>query len=103
MEHQDWTTVSFKKPVKTVTKQPNIDPEVKKFKQLEESDNIIKIVKVSNEDKIKITKLRLAKKLTQEELNVKLCLKKDTIKCIENGTHEYNKLLINKIVNFLIK
>jgi len=101
-EHQDLKTIVFtKKP--TPKKQIQIDPTYKKMKQLEENngETPIKLLTVSDEDKKIIQSLRLQKKFTQDDLNKKLALKKDTIKEIENGKHPKNIQLTNKIKKFL--
>jgi DNA-binding XRE family transcriptional regulator len=112
MFFQDWNPVTLKKmggasmsklSAKHVA---NFDPEAKRAKLLDSYNAETpapKIEKVSAEDKKELTQLRILKKLTQEQLNQQLNLKKDTIKQIENGTHEKNKQLTNKIRAFLSK
>jgi DNA-binding XRE family transcriptional regulator len=82
-----------------------IHPEQKKIAQLETiTDGVApKVEKISADDKKEITQLRILKKLTQDQLNVKMNLPKDTIKHMENGTHEKNKALTNRIKAFLSK
>jgi len=112
MFFQDWNPVTLKKmggasmSKLTAKHVANFDPEVKRAKLLDSYNAETpapKIEKVSAEDKKEITQLRILKKLTQDDLNKHLNLKKDTIKNIENGTHEKNKQLTNKIKAFLSK
>lgn len=114
MSFQDWTPVTLCKMggaamsrvgVKNINVKPSIDPEVKRARLLDANSAgpLPKFDKVSAEDKKEITQLRILKKLTQEQLNTALNLKKDTIKTIENGTHEKNKALTSKIKAFLLK
>jgi ribosome-binding protein aMBF1 (putative translation factor) len=98
---QDWVPVVFKKKAPP-KKQIHIDPTFKKMKQLEDSDIPIQIKTVSAEDKKIIETLRIQKKLSQVQLNVKLSLKKDTIKDIESGIFSKNNQITNKIKKFLI-
>jgi DNA-binding XRE family transcriptional regulator len=106
---QDWTPVTLKKKGTSTDRKPinkiQVDPAAKRAQQLDafNAGPPPKIEKVSPEDKREITQLRILKKITQEELNKRLNLKKDTIKTIENGTHEKNKALTNKIKEFLSK
>jgi DNA-binding XRE family transcriptional regulator len=85
--------------------QPQVDPELKRSRMLDANNAgpLPKIEKVSLEDRKEITQLRILKKLTQDELTKRLNLQKDTIKNIENGTHEKNKALTSKIKAFLSK
>uniref|UniRef100_A0A6C0B0A8 HTH cro/C1-type domain-containing protein n=1 Tax=viral metagenome TaxID=1070528 RepID=A0A6C0B0A8_9ZZZZ len=104
---QDWKTVTLNKmgtkQVKPVG--PQINPLEKRARLLDayNAGPAPKIEKVSPEDKRDITQLRILKRMTQSELDKQLNLKKDTIKTIENGTHEKNKQLIQKIKAFLTK
>jgi DNA-binding XRE family transcriptional regulator len=108
---QDWTPVVLKKKGSTDRTSHDkkgsiqVDPAAKRAQQLDafNAGPPPKIEKVSPEDKREIIQLRILKKITQEELNKRLNLKKDTIKTIENGTHEKNKALTNKIKEFLSK
>jgi DNA-binding XRE family transcriptional regulator len=112
MSFQDWKPVVLSKMggaamskvgVKNV--QPQVDPELKRARMLDANNAgpLPKIEKVSVEDRKEITQLRILKKLTQDELTKRLNLQKDTIKNIENGTHEKNKALTSKIKAFLSK
>jgi len=102
LDHQNWEPVLFKKKEQP-KKQIHIDPNYKKMKELENDngDLPIKTDKIPEADRKFIQSFRIQKKLTQDELNVKLSLKKDTIKEIENGKHPKNALLVNKIKKFL--
>lgn len=106
--HQDWKPITLQKmggaTVSRVVAKP-IHPEQKKLATLELiTDGVApKVEKVSAEDRKEITQLRILKKLTQEQLNVRMNLAKDTIKRIENGTYEKNKGLTNRIKEFLSK
>ena len=106
MSCQDWTPVILRKNnvYKQETKPP-IHPDAKRVRMLDAYNEgpTPKLEKVSTEDKKELTQLRILKKLTQEELNQRLHLKKDTIKTIENGTHEKNKQLTQKIKAYLVK
>ena len=104
--HQDWKPITLQKmggaTFSKVVARP-IHPEQKKLATLELiTDGVApKVEKVSSEDRKEITQLRILKKLTQEQLNVRMNLAKDTIKRIENGTYEKNKGLTNRIKEFL--
>jgi DNA-binding XRE family transcriptional regulator len=80
-----------------------VHPEQKRLTQLDAiTDGVApKIEKVSSDDKKEIIQLRMIRKLTQEDLNKRMNLPKDTIKRIENGTHEKNKSLTNRIKEYL--
>ena len=91
---------------KMTQKMSQVDPATKRARMLDAYNAETpapKIEKVSTEDKKEITQLRILKKLTQDQLNIRLNLPKDTIKSIENGTHKKNKELTNKIISFLSK
>jgi DNA-binding XRE family transcriptional regulator len=114
MSFQDWKPVILTKMGgSTVSRvsakvkpQPQYDPATKRAKLLDAFNadgSLPKIEKVSVEDKKEITQLRILKKMTQDQLNTTLNLKKDTIRSIENGTHEKNKALTSKIKIFLSK
>ena len=101
---QDWKTVVWTKPVPKA-KQQQIDPKFKKLNELDNAniDNSMHIDRISKEFCQKIIKLRNDKKLSQKQLANSLNLKEDIIKSIENGSHKNDKLLFNKIINFLSK
>jgi DNA-binding XRE family transcriptional regulator len=112
MSFQDWKPVVLSKMggatmskvgVKNVP--APIDPCLKRSRMLDENNAgpLPKLEKVSSEDRKEITQMRILKKLTQDELTKKMNLQKDTIKNIENGTHEKNKALTSKIKAFLSK
>ena len=112
MSFQDWKPVTLCKMggaamsrVSVKNTASLVDPEVKRARMLDANNvgPLPKFEKVSAEDKKEITQMRILKKLTQEQLNVALNLKKDTIKTIENGTHEKNKALTSRIKAFLSK
>jgi DNA-binding XRE family transcriptional regulator len=107
---QDWKPVTLHKMGPKQSKQvkpipPAVNPEVKRTRMLDSSNDGTgpKIEKVSAEDRKEIMQLRLLRKITQSDLDKQLSLKKDTIKLIENGTYEKNKMLTNKIKEFLKK
>ena len=100
MEHQDWTHIILKKQ-HTPPKQIQLNPVISKMNKLDNSEDIIKIEKISEEDKKTIINLRILKKMSQKVLAQKLNIKEDVIKSIENGTHPKNKQLTNKIKTFL--
>jgi len=113
---QDWKPVTLNKmggaamskldAQKMSQKMSQFDPATKRARILDAYNAETpapKIEKVSAEDKKEITQLRILKKLTQDELNTRLNLTKDTIKNIENGTHKKNKELTYKIKTFLQK
>jgi ribosome-binding protein aMBF1 (putative translation factor) len=64
-------------------------------------DQMVKTDTVPEVDRKLINTLRMQKKLSQDQLNSKLSLKKDTIKDIESGKHPKNGLLVSKIKKFL--
>uniref|UniRef100_A0A6C0I464 HTH cro/C1-type domain-containing protein n=1 Tax=viral metagenome TaxID=1070528 RepID=A0A6C0I464_9ZZZZ len=110
--YQDWKPVTFHKMggaavSKVGCAHATHSQEQKKFRQLDSlnlTDSAAPIQeRVSVEDRKEITQLRILKKLTQDQLNIKMNLQKDTIKRIENGTHEKNKGLTNRIKDFLKK
>ena len=102
--HQDWTPCVLQKTVQNnQNKQKHVDPSVIKMAKLDKADDIQPIEKVSDEDRKLITKLRVEKKLTQEELCKALNLEKKVINHIELGQHLKNKQLINRIKNYLEK
>jgi hypothetical protein len=112
MSFQDWKPITLSKlggtsKSKTGVKNivPHIDPNLKRARMLDANHEgpLPQFEKVSPQDRKEITQMRILKKLTQDELTKKLNLQKDTIKNIENGTHEKNKALINKIKAFLLK
>jgi DNA-binding XRE family transcriptional regulator len=114
MSFQDWKPVILTKMGSaaiskvSATNTSRQDSYTKRARLLDEFNSgtggsVPKIEKISIEDKKEITQLRILKKMTQEQLNVALNLKKDTIKNIENGTHEKNKALTSKIKAFLMK
>ena len=99
---QNWEPVVLKKTVKKTTKGPNINENYIKMKKLEDNNDVpIKQEMVSDEDRRFIQTSRVQKKISQDELTKLMCLKKDTIKEIENGKHPKNNLLVNKIKKFL--
>jgi DNA-binding XRE family transcriptional regulator len=102
INHQNWEPVIFKKK-EPPKKQIHIDPNYKKMKELENNNGELPIKndKIPDADRKFIQTFRIQKKLTQDELTVKLSLKKDTIKEIENGKHPKNAQLVNKIKKFL--
>lgn len=113
MSFQDWKPVVLTKmggatvsKVGYIRVAPQIDPATKQARMLDQFNaegSVPKIEKVSAEDRKEITQLRVLKKMTQDQLNTTLNLKKDTIKNIENGTHEKNKALTSKIKAYLSK
>jgi ribosome-binding protein aMBF1 (putative translation factor) len=103
INEQDWIPVVLKKNKTNKQTQKQIDPIVKKMNQLENSDEIIKVTKVSDDDRKMISNLRLLKKISQKDLANKLQIREDIIKSIENGTHSKDNQLITRIKTFLIK
>jgi ribosome-binding protein aMBF1 (putative translation factor) len=101
--HQDWVTTVLNKPA-APKPQFNVNPEVKKIKQLEDNsdDKTMHIETISVNYQKEIIKLRLSNKLSQEALDVELGLPKYTIKRIENGTHPKNNQLFSRIKQHLI-
>jgi len=97
MSAQDWIPVVFTKKQTPIVAKNKVSP-INPLEKYDGEGSAPKKEFVSKEDQQKITQLRLLKKLTQTELTQKLCLPKDTIKRIENGTHEKNKALTNKII-----
>ena len=107
---QDWKPVTLHKMGSKQSSQvkptlPAVNPEVKRARMLDASNDGTgpKIEKVSAEDRKEIMQLRLLRKITQSDLDKQMSLKKDTIRSIENGTYEKNKMLTNKIKEFLKK
>jgi len=110
MSFQDWKPVvlskmgaNASKPIKPAI---SIDPKIKQANALDAYNAEAPPPKketITTEEKKELTQLRLLKKITQEDLNKKLQLPKDTIKTIENGTHIKNKALFHKIKQFLSK
>ena len=100
---QDWTTVVFKK--KSPKIQHHIDPEVKKFRQLDDNteDAKLKLDTISDDIKKTIILLRNQKKLNQKQLANSLNLKEDIIRSIEDESHPKNNILFNKIIQYLEK
>ena len=103
INEQDWIPVILKKNKKQIQNQKLINPIVKKMNQLDNSDEIIKVIKVSDIDRKTISNLRLLKKISQKDLAIKLQIREDIIKNIENGTHNKDNQLISRIKTFLNK
>jgi len=97
--NQDWTPVVIKKKVK---KQPiQIDPDFKNIKKLDEHEDGGEFNKISENDRRNIITLRSQKKIKQETLAMKLNIKKEIIRDIENGSHLENKQLYARIIKYL--
>ncbi len=97
MECQDWKPVVLKKKI------------VEKKKYIQPDENYLKMKKVENEEINKIDKIDKVKSkdfillrnklnLTQNELAVKLNIKVDVIRDIENGSFPNNKSYVNNLM-----
>jgi hypothetical protein len=85
MEHQDWTTVTFKKKPKVETNKTNINYTESKIRVDSDGDEYRKIYKLSPEEIKEYTKYRVDLKLTRAELAKKInCLQSD-IDALELG------------------
>ncbi len=96
--HQDWEPVVLKKETKP--KQPNINPEYKKMKELD-SDDIVKPDLICPKKSKEIRELRNKKKITQKDLAKALNIQGDVITDIENGKYQKNGALFAKILTHL--
>lgn len=128
--HQDWTTVVFKKrPTVQTEQRPRTAPSSGATGAFASSTNKSKnaslhsatakpawkveqmvddvtstkppVPKVSKEDRDEVIRLRVAKKLTQDQLATRLNMRASEIKDIERGTAVENKNVINRIKRFL--
>jgi ribosome-binding protein aMBF1 (putative translation factor) len=84
MEHQDWTTVTFKKP-KPQTKKTNITYTESKIRVDEDGEEYKKLYKLSAEEIKEYTKYRVDLKLTRGDLAQKINCQQSDIDCLELG------------------
>lgn len=101
MEHQDWNIITLTKAKVTIPKQKQINHQITKFNEVDQSTEPTRINTISETDRFKIINLRNKNKLSQENLAKKLNIRKEIIRDIENGVYINNKILINKIINVL--
>jgi len=83
-DHQDWTTVTFKKP-KVNTKKTNITYTQPKLKYDDNNQEIIKVYKLSSQEITDFTRMRNELKLTRADLAKKLCCQPNDIDYLETG------------------
>lgn len=104
---QDWKQVVWKKKDTNIKKDKfqHIDPLAIKLNKIDNTtiEDNLNIITIAKDDSNIIAKLRTDKKIKQEDLATALNIKKDIIRDIEKGIYPENKVLINKIKNYLLK
>ena len=101
MEHQDWTPVVLKKPVKLTTEIVSKMNKTVSPVKTNENDEVVSIKKVTKKMADIIIKSRIAKKWTQTNLANACSIDVKTINEIERAYCVYNAEHINKIAKNL--
>jgi putative transcription factor len=103
MEHQDWNTITYKKP-KILSKEDKIKRQnpsrTKDFKKLDSDEPPIP-TKLNHDLKILIQKKRQELNLTQKNLANKINVKVNIINDYETGKCIPDKIILQKIKNVL--
>lgn len=94
---QDWNKRILNKPTKAVYK----NKDKVKERNINDDDDIPKVITINTDLSTKIRKLRVEKGLSQKDLAQKINEKIDVIKNIEAGTAIYNSHILSKIRRIL--
>ena len=103
MDHQDWKPVVFTKPSKKkkIVAKFHETESAAKNRKLDAATDTVKRETISREVSQKLMQGRIAKKLKQKDLAIRLNLPVKIIQEIETGKHLLNKALYQKIARSL--